>query len=192
MQRLQWHLQMACGLGTPDTVGLVHACLNSLSLDQVRVMLKQPVRNRGSILLGELVAIKTALQHIHRCTCKAQRGTTISKAHIFSDSQSAVGLLNLGWDASSHKTTAQEVESEIRKLEKSEVSLQISWTPGHANINGNECMDMLAKRGSTGGKGKRESATSVILWRRERSSKEVRVCQMAENVGKVREGQTFV
>ena len=97
-------------------------------------MLKQLLSNGGSILLGELVAFKLALQHIHKCT--AQRGTRISKAHIFSDSQGAVGLLTLEWDASFHKTTVQEVKAEISKLEKSEVSLQISWTPGHANIKG--------------------------------------------------------
>ena len=79
-------------------------------------MLKQPDSNRGSILLGELVAITTALQHIHRC--KAQRGIKINKAHIFS--KSAVGQLTLVWDASSHKTTVQEVKAEVSKLEKSE------------------------------------------------------------------------
>ena len=82
------------------------------------VMPKQPDSNRGSILLGELVAITTALQHIHRC--KEQRGIRINKAHIFSDSKSAVGQLTLVWDASSHKTTVQEVKAEVSKLEKSE------------------------------------------------------------------------
>ena len=43
------------------------------------VMLKQPVSSRGSILLGELVAIKIALQFIYRS--KVQRGTGIKKAH---------------------------------------------------------------------------------------------------------------
>ena len=58
-------------------------------------MLKQPVTNRGSIRIGELVAIKMALQYI--VNCKA-RGEGMSKVHIFSDSQSAVGQLTLGWE----------------------------------------------------------------------------------------------
>ena len=82
------------------------------------VMLKQPVTNRGSILLGEMVAIKMALQYIVRCKA---RGEEISKVHIFSDSQSAVGQLTLGWEANSHKTTVQEVIREKQMLEEKKV-----------------------------------------------------------------------
>ena len=138
-------------LGNPGPCGS-GACL-FIPGSSEPVMLKQPVSNRGSIFLGELVAIKIALQHIHRC--KTQRGTRISKVHIFSDSQSTVGLLTLGWDDSSHKTTVQEAKAEISKLETSEVTLQISWTPGHANIKGNECADMLAKEAAQEARKKR-------------------------------------
>ena len=106
------------------------------------VMLKQPVTNRGSILLGEMVAIKMALQYIVRC--KAQ-GEGISKVHIFSDSQSAVGQLTLGWAANSHKTTVQEVIREKQKLEEKKITVEVSWSPGHADIKGNDYVDKLAK-----------------------------------------------
>ena len=67
----------------------------------------------GSILLGELVAIKIALQYIYRCNTNRQRENSIKKAHIFSDSQGAVGQLTLGWEASAQKSTVKEVKSEI-------------------------------------------------------------------------------
>lgn len=123
------------------------------------VMLKHPASNRGSILLGELVAIKMALQYIDRC--KTQRGIRVNKAHIFSDSQSAIGQLTLGWEASSHKVTVHEVETEIKKLENSNTIVEISWTPGHADIKGNEYADKLAKEAALEAKDK-ENLPPVI------------------------------
>ena len=60
------------------------------------VMLKRPVTNRGSILLGELIAILMALEFAQSEHKKRQ----IHGITIFSDSQSAVGILTLGWAAS--------------------------------------------------------------------------------------------
>ena len=59
------------------------------------IMLKQPVSNRGSILLGELGAIKLALKHIYQYKMERQMHVDIKKIHIFSDRQSAVGQLVL-------------------------------------------------------------------------------------------------
>ena len=106
-------------------------------------MLKHPVSNRGSILLGELVAIKLALKHILQY--KKVRQAAIKNIHILSDSQSAVGQLVLGWEAKSHQHTLQEVKTIIKQLEQNNISVEISWTPGHANIKGNEYADKLAK-----------------------------------------------
>ena len=89
MQRLQWFLQTAHVLETLDLV--VHGACLSIPGSSELIMLKQPVSSRGSILLGELVANKIALQFLHRN--KTQGGTGIKKAHVFSDSQSAVGQL---------------------------------------------------------------------------------------------------
>ena len=79
-------------------------------------MLKQPVSKRGSILLGELVAIKLALQHIfqYKTVVKA----AIKNVHILPDSQSAVGQLILGWENKSHQNTLQEVKT-IKALSNS-------------------------------------------------------------------------
>ena len=56
-----------------------------------------------------------------------------------------MGHLTLGWEAKSHKTTIQEVNSDIQKLEESGVNVEISWIPGHSDIKGNEYADKLAK-----------------------------------------------
>ena len=68
-----------------------------------------------------------------------------SKLHIFSDSQSAVGLLTLRWEATSHKGTVLEGKAGIRRLQEEGVSVEISSTPGHSEICGNELADQLAK-----------------------------------------------
>ena len=95
-------------LGNPGPCG-AGACLFPPGSGEP-VMLKQPVSSRGSILLGELVGIKMAIQYISRCIT---RGEVIRKVHIFSDSQSAVGQLQLGWECKSHRTTVQEVIREM-------------------------------------------------------------------------------
>ena len=87
------------------------------------VRLKRPVTNRGPILLGELVAILMALEFAQIDYRKRQvHGIT-----IFSDSQSAVGILSLGWSNSSHKKTAEDIRRLISDLEKSglEVSIKL-------------------------------------------------------------------
>ena len=43
------------------------------------------------------------------------------------------------------KTTIQYVNAEMIMLEKAGVQLEISWTPGHADIKGNEHADRFAK-----------------------------------------------
>ena len=64
---------------------------------------------------------------------------------IFSDNQSAVGILSLSWSNSSHKKTAEDIRRLISDLEKSGLEVSIKWTPGHADIRGNCIADELAK-----------------------------------------------
>ena len=65
----------------------------------------------------------------------------IKKIHIFSDSQIAVGQLVLGWECKSHQSAIHEVKNIIKQLEKANIIIEISWTPGHANIKGSEHAD---------------------------------------------------
>ena len=105
------------------------------------VMLKRPVTNRGSILLGELIAIFMALEFAQSEHKKRQ----IHGITIFSDRQSAVGILTLGWAATSHKKAVEDIKLLISDLERSELEISIQWTPGHADIRGNCIADDLAK-----------------------------------------------
>ena len=84
-----------------------------------------------------------ALKHILQY--KTVRQAAIKNVHILSDSQSAVGQLVLDWEAKSHQHTLQEVKTIIKQLEQNNISVEISWTPGHANIKGNKYADKLAK-----------------------------------------------
>ena len=82
------NLPEPCGAG---------ACLFFPS--QERIDLHQPVARRASILLGERVAIKIALDQV-KVEAKKRRFKEVT---LFSDSQSAVGMLTLGWQNNSHK-----------------------------------------------------------------------------------------
>lgn len=105
------------------------------------VCLKRAVSKCGSILLGELVAILLTIQYITDLI-----NPQISKLHIFSDSQSVVGLLTLGWEATSHASTVRETKRAAEQLKTKGITLEISWTPGHSDISSNEIADQLAKQ----------------------------------------------
>ena len=76
------------------------------------VLLKQPVSKHGSILLGEMIAIKMVLDFIVE---KLHQKMEIKDVLILSDSQSSVGLLTLGWEPTQHKTTSKEILTELNK-----------------------------------------------------------------------------
>ena len=105
------------------------------------VYLKRPVSRRGSILLGELVAILITLeymvQHITSMRCNLLK--------IFSDSQSTVGILTLNWKDISYRSITKDIRNAINILQDTGVTVDINWAPGHSSIAGNEEADRLAK-----------------------------------------------
>ena len=109
------------------------------------VFLKQPVSKHGSILLGEMIAIKMVLDFILE---KLHRKLKFKKALILSDSQSSVGLLTLGWEPTQHKSTSKDILTELKQIQSKGIEVDIRWTPGHAEIQGNEEADRLAKEAS--------------------------------------------
>ena len=98
------------------------------------VNLKQPVSKLGSILLGEMIAIKMVLDFILEKLYKKRK---LNKVFILSDSQSSVGLLTLGWEATQHKSTAKEIIAKMDLIKRKGIEVEIKWTPGHAGIKGN-------------------------------------------------------
>ena len=105
------------------------------------VHLKRPVARRGSILLGELVAIlitlEYVLENIANIPCRLLK--------IFSDSQSTVGILTLNWKDTSYREVTQDIRKTINHLQQSNIVVEIDWTPGHSSIAGNDVADGLAK-----------------------------------------------
>lgn len=110
------------------------------------VKLTKPVSNMGSILLGELVAILMTLQYI---MLNLPKTPGLTNCLIMSDSQSAVGILTLGWESTNYKQTVKDTMVAIKDLQDRGVETKIEWTPGHANIEGNEIADLLAKEAAT-------------------------------------------
>ena len=102
------------------------------------VELEKPVSKLASILLGELVAIEIALSFI-------QGEVKKKRVKIFCDSQSAVGLLTLGWKQTSYQGTISQIKKQIERLKQDGINIDIAWTPGHADIAGNERADRPAK-----------------------------------------------
>ena len=125
--------------GNPGPCG-AGACLY-LPRQEELIKLKKPVAKTSSILLGEIVAINITLKF---CLEEINR-SNIDHIRIFSDSQSSIGILHLGWDSSNYKTTVKETQSMICQLHEKNVRVDLCWTPGHADIEGNETADCLAK-----------------------------------------------
>ena len=123
---------------------------------------KQPVTSCGSILLGELIAIKMVINEIQNQAEKRELNN-VKKVHIFSDSQCAIGHLSLGWEAKMHRASIQEVKSDIQRLETSGIQVELSWSPGHSNIKGNEYADQMAKETAEEAKEKMELPPIVTM-----------------------------
>jgi ribonuclease HI len=50
----------------------------------------------------------------------------------------------------------------MKRIQKNGIELKIHWTPGHANVNGNEIADRLAKEAAKEA-GQNQSETLTIL-----------------------------
>ena len=88
-----------------------------------------------------LVAIKIGLESIK---FEMER-IDINNVMVFSDSKSAVVILTLCWENKSHTSLILEVKQFIEILESKNVTIELNWTPGHAEIAGNEIADKLVK-----------------------------------------------
>ena len=122
------------------------------------IELKKPVSKLASILLGELVANEIALSSIQN----EARRKKIGPVKIFCDSQSAVGLLTLGWTPTSYQGTIGKIKKQIEGLKQKGLTIDIAWTPGHADIAGNEIADRLAKEAAKEAEGIDETQDRIV------------------------------
>ena len=56
-----------------------------------------------------------------------------------------MGILTLGWENKSHTSVVFEIKQIMDILKRQNVEIYINWTPGYAEITGNEIADRLAK-----------------------------------------------
>ncbi|MEW8545908.1 MAG: ribonuclease H family protein, partial [Candidatus Thiodiazotropha sp.] len=103
------------------------------------VTLKRPVSAHGSILLAELVAILAVVENL------SSRQAPVSHVRMFCDSQSAVGILTLNWRSDNYQDVIKKIKEGFKQLEINGVEIELMWSPGHADIEGNELADELAK-----------------------------------------------
>ena len=126
-------------LGNPGPCGA--GAVVFLPDDPSGLELTRPVAARGSILLAELVAIIMVLE----LAVSKKISDFSSSLQIFSDSQSAVGILTLNWANTNYTVLISQIESLLQQLQSTALDVSLHWTPGHATIAGNEIADRLAK-----------------------------------------------
>ena len=109
------------------------------------VSLRRSVSRKGSILLRELVATLLAVEYFIQYLDKS----TSSVLKIFSDSQPPVGILTLNWKDTGYRGVIKDIRGIITAIQEQGAIVEISWTPGHASIAGNDFTDNLAKEAAT-------------------------------------------
>jgi ribonuclease HI len=73
------------------------------------------------------IAIKIVLEYIDQPEIRRK----IEQLTIFSDNQTAIGILTLYWKIENHKRITLEILDKMERIQKDEI--KIHWTPGHAN-----------------------------------------------------------
>ena len=89
--------------------------------------------------LAELVAILVVLEHLIIISSR------IKSLRLFSDSQTALGIITLNWDYKNYAEVVRRIKDCIQQLECDGWTVSMFWTPGHADVQGNEVADRLAK-----------------------------------------------
>ena len=56
-----------------------------------------------------------------------------------------MGILTLNWKETGYKDITTEIRQTITTLQRKGAEVDISWTPGHASIAGNQIVDALVK-----------------------------------------------
>ena len=86
--------------------------------------LTRPVAVRGSILLAELIA----LLMVPKLAVSKKISDFSSSLQIFSDSQSAVGILTLNWASTNFTVLISQIKSLLNQLQSTAFEVSIHWT----------------------------------------------------------------
>ena len=101
----------------------------------------------GTNNIGELYAIGAATTHINNTLNRLN----IKPNHIYfiSDSTYSIGCLTQGWKSDSNKPLIRTVKMILRDISMVDHNTcKWYWTPGHADVYGNNIADNLANEGS--------------------------------------------
>jgi hypothetical protein len=82
-------------------------------------------------------------RQIYRSTRNKKKNRTTY--NIFGQSNSNWNTNTLHWKIENHKRITLEILDKMKRIQKNGIEIKIHWTPGHANVNGNEIADRLAK-----------------------------------------------
>ena len=119
--------------------------------------IKRPVARHGSILLGELVAILSVMEHLLSNSHQLYE----EEIRIFCDTQTALGILTLNWTSNHYQDAIMRIKEAMSTLKSRGWKIEIVWTPGHSEVEGNEVADRLAKEAAVEAKAMEEE-TSVV------------------------------
>ena len=103
------------------------------------ILIQKTVTVHGSILLAELVAILVVFEHLITSSSR------IKSLCLLSDIQTALGIITLSWDYKNYADVVRRIKDYIQLLEGDGWTVSMFWTPGHADVQGNEVADRLAK-----------------------------------------------
>ena len=88
------------------------------------IELKRAVSNRDSIVLAEIIAIKIVFDYQYFINSKNQELHSLT---IFSDCQSALGILTLNWKSENYFQSINEIKSQIHYLKEQGVVVSFNW-----------------------------------------------------------------
>ena len=104
-----------------------------------------------------VVAVLMVLEHL---ILHPQLGGHIQ---ILSDSQTTVRIISHGWKSNSYKNTIEEIRQAIKSLTLNRITVELQWTPVHAELQGNGKADQLAKEGAEEARSMPEETRSVSI-----------------------------
>ena len=91
-----------------------------------------------------------------------------------------------------HQSTIKEIKTDINRLQREGIKVELAWTPGHSSIRGNELADRLAKEGAKEAETMEEKSPITTLEDVKTAAKTSVKKEMTGQMGTLRKGQVFI